>query len=239
MHNYHFEISIFMVDIIKNNIKRILSPFGYKIININTQKDIWEKDPNFSNIYQHIKDTTIVGPDRSFVLYQFARHARLIDGDIAEVGVYKGGTAELLAELFNNTNKTLYLFDTFCGTPSTIAPVDMHQEGDFSDVSLPTIKARLKKYSQIEFREGVFPETTVGLNDKRFCFVYLDADIYQETKDGLNFFYKRVLPGGVIVIDDYEGKHCPGVKQAIDEFGVQYDIQPIIFAKAQCILIKS
>ena len=44
----------------------------------------------------------------------------------------------------------------------------------------------------------------------------LDTDFYESTKKELEVLYKRVSPGGVIIIDDYG--HWGGSKKAVDEF---------------------
>ena len=54
----------------------------------------------------------------------------------------------------------------------------------------------------------------------------------------MEFFYDKVVPGGVIVFDDYGWQNCLGVKQAIDEFLNDRIETPIITTRHQCILIK-
>ncbi len=51
-----------------------------------------------------------------------------------------------------------------------------------------------------------------------YSFVHIDVDLYQPTLDCLNFFYNRMIPGGIIISDDYKWQHTPGVKRAFDEF---------------------
>jgi O-methyltransferase len=53
-----------------------------------------------------------------------------------------------------------------------------------------------------------------------FAFVNLDADLYNPTKAGLEYFYPRLSPGGVIIIHDYTYK-WPGIRKAVDEFAAR------------------
>ena len=46
----------------------------------------------------------------------------------------------------------------------------------------------------------------------------MDADIYSSTLDGLEYFYPRMSKGGVILFDDYNFPHAPGVAKAVQEF---------------------
>ena len=64
--------------------------------------------------------------------------------------------------------------------------------------------------------KGIFPETAKKIKNKRFAFVHIDVDIYQSTKDALEFFYPRVNIGGSIIVHDYPAHR--GVQEACDEF---------------------
>ena len=52
----------------------------------------------------------------------------------------------------------------------------------------------------------------------KFQFIHLDVDLYQPTKDSLDFFYPKLAQGGIIVCDDYNFSTFPGAKKAWDEF---------------------
>lgn len=66
-------------------------------------------------------------------------------------------------------------------------------------------------------RKGFFPETSIGI-DEKYAFVSLDVDIYETTKEGLNYFYPRMSKNGIIMIHDYTSWTITGVKKAVDEF---------------------
>jgi O-methyltransferase len=66
------------------------------------------------------------------MLYQLARHASRLDGNFAEIGVYRGGTAKLLANITDGAKRELHLFDTFDGMPDTDSR-DLHTAGDFAE----------------------------------------------------------------------------------------------------------
>ncbi len=54
-------------------------------------------------------------------------------------------------------------------------------------------------------------------SDARFAFVHVDVDLYQPTRDAIDFFYPRLLPGGILLFDDYGFMTCPGARRAVDE----------------------
>ena len=70
----------------------------------------------------------------------------------------------------------------------------------------------------VVFHEGWIPDRFGDVAETRFCFVHLDVDLFQPTRDSLGFFYPRMVDGGLIVCDDYGFETCPGARRAVDEF---------------------
>jgi O-methyltransferase len=190
----------------------------------------------FLRLYQEVRSRTLVGRPRCLWLWRLVKFAARREGDVAEVGVYKGGTARILAR--SCPQKSVHLFDTFSGMPEVKPEIDSVQQGDFSDTSLESVKDFLKDCPNVRFHPGLFPGTVSGLEKNRFCFVNIDVDIYTSTKDCLEFFYPRMVPGGVMAFDDYKWKHCAGVKKAIDEFLAGKPEKIIEVEESQCVLFK-
>lgn len=175
------------------------------------------------NIPEEVRKSTLVDRPRLEVLSQLAELVRAVPGDVAEVGVYKGGTALWLASCMEST-KRLLLFDTFRGMPPVDSERDKHKEGDFSDtseehvislLSQPPVAPNLRIY----IHKGLFPlDTGREAGSGPFSLVHLDVDIYTSVRDCLAFFHPRMSPGGYIVLDDYLEPNCPGAKAAADEF---------------------
>jgi hypothetical protein len=139
-----------------------------------------------------------------------------LDGDIAECGVYKGGSARLLATIF--PHKKIFLFDSFEGMIENDILEKGHKKGDFNDTSLKEVKSYLSDKPNCAFFSGWIPSSASFLNEERFCFVHLDLDLYQSTKAAIEIFWPKVVDGGVIVFDDWEWENCPGVKQSVTEY---------------------
>ncbi len=178
---------------------------------------------------------SLLTQDRLDSLETLINQVRKLPGDIAEVGVYKGGTALLLAE---NTNKMLHLFDTFTGMPEADSTIDLHKKGDFHDTTVEQV-SNLLKGENFKIYPGLFPQQTgSNIENLKFSFVYLDVDIYSSTKDCLEFFYPKMSPGGIIVSDDYLAPTCAGVKKAVDEFMIGKPETLIHPCKYQCYIIK-
>jgi hypothetical protein len=188
--------------------------------------------------WQLIRDRRMILTIReAYNIYFYLSNSLTLGGAIAELGVYKGAAAKLISEF--KADLPLYLFDTFEGMPEVNNAVDLHNKGDFSDITMENVQDYLGGYSNVHFHKGFFPDTTQNLpRDMEFCFVHLDADIYESTLSGLNFFYPRLKKGGVIISHDYNAISCPGVRQAFNEFFVDKNEEVIFLWDTQCMVKK-
>jgi hypothetical protein len=199
-----------------------------------------EADDQFWSLYtQMLQERAVVQPMEDFFnLYQMVVKTQKLPGDIAELGVYRGGSAKLISML--KGDKKLHLFDTFAGMPAVRADLDRHQAGDFADTSLEAVQQYLSAFKGLIFYKGLFPDSARELakTPTNFSLVHLDVDIYESTKAGLTFFYPRMVRGAVLISHDYRSQHCPGVKQAFDEFFADKPELVVQLWKTQCLVIK-
>lgn len=201
-----------------------------------TPRRLWENDPLFVELLARAQERTLLDPSRLHLLYQFALLSAERPGDAAEVGVYRGGTARLLAGALKG--KTLHLFDTFEGMPAVDPGRDVHRSGDFSDTSAEAVRAFLAPAGNAVLHPGFFPQTAAGLESASFCFVHVDVDIYRSVGDCCRFFYPRLSAGGAMLFDDYGTPTCPGARQAVDEFFAGKPERPIYLPTGQCVVLK-
>jgi len=159
---------------------------------------------------------SLLSTDRLDVIRRLCEEVKHLPGSIAEVGVYRGGTAYMMASIL--PKKTIHLFDTFEGMPIS-GPGDVHKVGEFKlgDITLDELKMDFCTFKAV-FHVGLFPSGIRFPYDDRFCIVHIDADQYQSTLDAIELFRPVMVSGGVMVFDDYEWKSCPGVKRAIEEY---------------------
>jgi O-methyltransferase len=166
--------------------------------------------------------------------------ANKIKGDFVECGVWKGGSMMLAASRLiqhKDTSRKLFLFDTYEGMsePSSadVSSVD-HQtaaelltqsertEGNnvWCYSSLDEVKQNLVltgyPESNMHFVKGKVEETLPHPSINQIALLRLDTDWYESTRHELETMYDLVVPGGIIIVDDYG--HWRGSKQAVDEF---------------------
>lgn len=162
--------------------------------------------------FQKANQYSLLGTTKMQRLRELAASVVHVNGAFAELGVYKGGSAFLLAS--DHPDRTLHLFDTFAGMPIS-GKNDHHEIGEFP-ASLDDVKKLVGEKAQ--YHVGLFPDTTKGLEFEKYSFVHIDADQEQSTFDACTYFWPRLAPGGVMLFDDYEWRDCPGVKMAMTRF---------------------
>jgi hypothetical protein len=142
-----------------------------------------------------------------------------IKGDLAELGVYRGNTATLIATMARRMGTTAYLFDTFEGfSAADLKGVDAGHAMEFADTSLEAVRALVGEAS-VRYVKGYFPDSRSQIpDDLKFALVHIDCDLYTPISNALNYFYPRLVPGGYLIIHDYFSLAWDGAERAVDEF---------------------
>jgi O-methyltransferase len=167
-----------------------------------------------------------------------------VPGDFAELGVYKGESAKIIHLM--DPDRRFHLYDTFEGfneedLKHETGEAATYTSKNFADTSLDAVKRYLGDSGRFVYHVGRFGQSAVSgqrsavssqrsagngfdtadcrlpTADCRLALVNLDADLYNPTKAGLEYFYPLLSPGGVIIIHDYNYK-WPGIKKAVDDF---------------------
>jgi len=143
-----------------------------------------------------------------------------IDGYFAELGVKARQSAKFIHGCA--PEKKIHLFDTFEGFDSKdTSDLSEKQKNTFKNApSLEDVAVYLNANNEqnIVFYKGHFPDTTKGLENEKFAFVHIDADLYNPTKAACEFFFPKLSPGGTMIFHDYVVKGWVGVKKAVDEY---------------------
>ncbi len=157
-------------------------------------------------------------PTEAYNLIKFVTSINDIPGDCLEAGVYRGESAAVIRE---NTNKKLWLFDSF--DDFVVGPHDSPDLGGIfftKGSGEPIYQEVLGKFehTNTELIRGEFPESAGGrLNDVTFAFVHLDMDVYEATMKALALLYPKMSPGGIMLFHDYIHNSIE-IKKGIDDF---------------------
>lgn len=173
-------------------------------------------------IDEQLIDRCSIGESKLVHLYPHMIDCMKLDGAVAELGVYRGGTFKFMARVARDFGKLVFGFDTFTGTPFK-DECDVHNLGDFQHPlsGFETVKQFLGDLDNIRLIKGIFVADIIAKMqiDEEFCFVHIDVDQYRSTAEGLMYFYPRMVSGGKIILDDYTFDSCPGVEIAAKELG--------------------
>ncbi len=201
----------------------------------------WLGYGEFPKYFAAAGGASLVSADRCWVLYRLCRQSLAVPGDIWECGVYKGGTAAMLARIIQDggAKKRLRLFDTFAGMPETDGSVDLHRPGDFKDTTLAAVRERVGADEIAVYHPGVIPRTFEGLEDSTIAFAHVDVDIWKSVRDCCEFIFPRLSAGGFIVFDDYGFPSCPGARKAVDEYFSGKTTVPLVLSTGQAVVFKS
>lgn len=182
----------------------------------------WWRDNGFNAFLRQFGELGGFNTHRRWMLSQLLRLTAEVPGDTAECGVYEGCSSWLMcaAAAHSTTHhRTHHLFDSFAGLSNPGEHDGRYwATGDLSAAE-EVARRNLAPFEDVlMFHTGWIPDRFPEVADRRFSFVHVDVDVYQPTRDSLEFFYDRINPGGIFLCDDYGFDTCPGATKAVDEF---------------------
>lgn len=223
-------------------LRKVFDRFGYDIIAKNSHRS-GEFSPDLSaderEIWALAEPFTMTSIERIVALIQATRHIveNNITGDIAECGVWRGGSMMAVAETLGrmgDTTRHLFLYDTFEGMTAPgerdlqfdgraagrLLERDEKKTGMWCYAGTEEVRRNLQKVGypadQITLVEGKVEETIPATIPDQIALLRLDTDWYESTRHEFAHLYPRLASGGILIIDDYG--HWQGAKQATDEY---------------------
>jgi len=216
---------------VKARIGMALARMGYAVYRMEEGGEIirpmsnytpWNSDEGFERALQCVKQSTLVDKFRLYELWQLVEQSKKLEGDIIEVGVWRGGSAALMGMRARDLGIDCDLFacDTFRGVVKTGPQDPQYRGGEHADASRRQVDALFSSLGVTRARvlEGIFPDdTAASVADRRFRLCHIDVDVYQSAKDVLDWLWPRVVAGGIIVYDDYGFRSALGIAKYVDE----------------------
>jgi len=150
--------------------------------------------------------------------------------DFIECGCWKGHSSYIIAELIKKSKKKInfHIFDSFKGLSNiTVKDENLFYENkkikntiknQFSSSEKFLKKTVLKNFKFIRTYKGWIPSRFFILKNNKFSFIHIDVDLYEPTYQCLEFFFPRLVKGGVIICDDYNNTRFEGAKNAFDTY---------------------
>lgn len=212
------------------------------------------KDPHFIESYNLGKQTDggrlLKNNDiqwRIHVLCWAAFHAKHLDGDFVDCGVHTGIFARAVINFihFEQTNKKYYLLDTFKGMDpkySTEGELERHKlmkygHGDENQL-YNQVKETFKNFN-VEIIKGSVPDTLTLVKSKKISFLSIDMNCVEPEVKALEFFWNKMVSGGIIILDDYGYANSTNdQKEAHDKFAESKGVMVLTLPTCQGLLIK-
>jgi hypothetical protein len=235
-----------MLSVPKRTIQKIANLFGYKIVPIWTYSDTYNPDlvmaEELREILKKCRKYTKTSEERIYALHKAVKYivSSKIPGDFVECGVWRGGSAMVVAYSLlemGETNRKIYLYDTFEGmseptkddyllsdksvsAESELKKGKVKGEDIWCLSSLSEVRNNMLSTGYPEdklvFIKGKVEDTIPKTMPLKISLLRLDTDWYESTKHELTYLFPILVQNGVLLIDDYG--HWAGSKKATDEY---------------------
>ncbi len=180
---------------------------------------------------------------RVHVLCWAAVHASKLEGDFVDCGVYSGFCTRAVMHYvdFQKLNKTYYLMDTFSGLDERFSSEYELQRnsklGYKNQDMYEQVKVRFKDF-RTKIIKGPIPDTLPQADPEKVAFLSIDMNTEVPEVAALEYFWPKLVSGGIIVLDDYGYPGCLNQKLAHDRFAASKGVMVLSMPTCQGIIIK-
>jgi O-methyltransferase len=207
------------------------------------------REPRFARAYRAAAETNpwpgFTLQWRVYTVCWFADLARTREGDFVECGVNTGAYARAIIEYidFPSLPKRFYLLDTFAGlVPEQItaeekaAGIAAAYVGNYRDV-YPEVQRTFAPFN-VRLIRGPVPDTLPQADAEKICYLSLDMNVAAPELAALNHFWDRMVPGGVVMLDDYGFSRHINQKLAFDRFARDKGLTILSLPTGQGVILK-
>lgn len=203
-------------------------------------------DPKFKNAYENGLKTQSWSAIawRAHVIAWAAQYASRFEGDFVECGVNRGGYARLVVDYLslNQQSRKFYLLDTFSGLVPKLVSAEEKQRGILSAYKYEDCYADVKETfadcSNVILVKGTVPDTLPMVLSEKIAYLSIDMNCIEPEIAAANTFWDRLVPGGIIVLDDYGHPLHVGQREAFDKFALERNVTILSLPTAQGIIVK-
>lgn len=206
----------------------------------------FRRDPKFRESYALGKATGSWGQDiewRAYVCCWAAWSVRNKEGDFVECGVNRGGLSRAVMHYidFADLNKRFWLLDTYEGLVEHLISEDERRlgilPGGYTDCYREVVQT-FGSVPGVEIVRGVVPDTLPSVTSAKICYLSLDMNNTAPEIAAAEYFWDRLVSGGIIILDDYGWRRQINQKIAFDRFAEQRAIKILALPTGQGLIIK-
>ena len=234
---------------LKNDMQKLLIVPPEPLLDFNADgMKLWDKNlksllvPRFVDAYAHLAKIGVHIEFRAYVVCWAAAHAANIPGDFVECGVNDGWLSLTMCKFidFNLFNKSLFLFDTYNGIPpEQIEPREAERAAlhDYSECYEKT-RVKFAPFQNAKLIRGKIPDTLSDVRIDRVAYLSIDMNIAKPERDAIEFFWPKLSPGGVVILDDYAFGGYEAQHEAMDEFAAKVGVSILTLPTGQGLIFK-
>jgi O-methyltransferase len=119
------------------------------------------------------------------------------------------------------SDKKIHVYESFRGLPEkTEGDGVTHCKAGDSTISIQEFNETFEKagLEKPVVNAGWFAEIPDEKYPEKICFAFFDGDFYSSITDSFKKVFHKMVPGGIILVHDYEYAPFPGVKKACEDF---------------------
>lgn len=181
---------------------------------------------------------------RVYTVCWLANHVKKLEGDFVECGVNTGAYSIAIINYtnFDQLKKKFYLLDTFEGLVENLITIEEKKLGIHNYLgSYKNVLDGVKKTFEghhVEIIKGAVPDTLPLCKAEKIAYLSIDMNCVEPEIAAANFFWDKIVPGGVIVLDDYGFSQHINQKIAFDNFAKEKNISILSLPTGQGIIFK-
>jgi len=240
---------VFLRELVPNSVLDRLQPrFVYRSDGMATaHHSPFLDDAAFDRLYWETAPRWEKGPKdlrwRVWVLTRCAMQCQDLGANFAEFGVYRGASAFMVLSFARlGPQQRFFLFDTFAGIPTGSLTASEHKAGfggRLADTSEEEVRAYLAAWpDQVSLVVGDVTETLDEVDTGPLAFAHLDLNAAEATVNALASAYTRMVPGGMVVLDDYGWADYADQRRAVEGFLADKPETLLALPTGQALVVK-
>jgi hypothetical protein len=212
------------------------------------------RQPNFGRAYE--RGVKAVGQDynwhwRVHVGLWAASAAAKLPGDFVECGVNRGFLSSAIMQYldWNTQDRLFFLLDTFSGLDLRYVTEEELQKGavdknataiesGFYTVDIEPVRRNFAEWKNVVIVPGAIPETLAQITSERIAFASVDMNCSPPEVAAMEHLWDRLVPGAMVVLDDYAYAGYRTQKVAMDRFARTKGVSVLSLPTGQGLLIR-
>ena len=251
---------------IKADLRRLIELTGYTLVKLHPSADSAYDQDGLKSIHNHdfmfdsafakayqrgcLADRDHKIHWRTHIAIWAAVTASKVVGDYVECGVNRGFMSSAIMEYlgWNSMGRQFYLLDTFDGLDYKYVSDDDFKTGarEMNEANLTSyyvkdvesVKNNFAQWQNVHIIKGSVPETLEQVKAEKIAYLHIDMNCSPPEVAAIKFFWEKISPGAVILLDDYAYNGCESQKRAMDTFAHEKKLLVASLPTGQGLLIK-